>query len=293
MSALQTFLVQTGNGGERLLQLPPALAAGGPAPARVVAALGRPAAEGWVLLPAGTGVGGPPRLLLARPVMAAAPYEPRLDRLKSEWEDLRQLNMESDTVKVEPVGRVDPVPLQYVVHFFCQGIVGIEPSGRPKFAGEHRCRMTITQRFPTNPPDLLWETDIWHPNIGHVNHLVCIQEIEWLAAHRIRDLCRMLFEMVQYKNYHALNVPPYPRDGEVAKWVREVGEPNNYVNKGRRIFADDKPFTRPLRHGNRAAAVTPADAPRVPQLRVVNGPPPVAAPTGPKTIRIVGNPGPR
>jgi hypothetical protein len=64
------------------------------------------------------------------------------------------------------------------------------------------------------------------------------------------DLCRQMFEMVQYKNYHAdESRPPYPLDHEVAKWVRDVAEPRGIVNKDLGIFVDNRPFVKPTYGG--------------------------------------------
>jgi len=226
---------------------------------------------------------------------AAAPSDPRLDRFRLEWELLQQLNQESDTVLVEPIGPIRPAPLQYMARFFCRGIVGKDSSGIPKFADEHRCRITITQRYPTRPPDLYWETDIWHPNISHITRGVCVQEIEWLASHTLVDLCRMLFDMVQYKNYHAEHIPPYPLDADAARWVREVAEPRGYVNKALRNYADDQPFTRPIGAG--VARVSVASPPAAPAsrsgVRLLSRPISTAAsppPGGTRTIRILKQP---
>ena len=35
---------------------------------------------------------------------------------------------------------------------------------------------------------------------------------------------------LKYKRYHAQNTYPYPEDQNVAEWVREEGEPNNWVH---------------------------------------------------------------
>src|SRR6202142_3172740 len=61
----------------------------------------------------------------------------------------------------------------------------------------------------------------------------------------LADLCQQMFEMVQYKNYHAELSPPYPLDGDAATWVRDHAEPNGIVDKKRGIFVDSLPFFKP------------------------------------------------
>ena len=36
-------------------------------------------------------------------------------------------------------------------------------------------------------------------------------------------------QYLKYQLYHAQNTYPYPEDQNVAEWVREEGEPNNWV----------------------------------------------------------------
>jgi hypothetical protein len=95
--------------------------------------------------------------------------------------------------------------------------------------------------------------------------------------------------MVQYKNYHAVHVPPYPLDGEAARWVREVAEPRGYVNKALRKFADDQPFTRPVGTDG-AALIVPAPLPATGRIRLLSRPAADATPppsNGSRVIRII------
>jgi ubiquitin-protein ligase len=172
----------------------------------------------------------------------------RQQRLESEWSLLQQVNADSDHVQVEAIeilpGRA---PEKYRVTFVCRGIAGIDPSRNPVFGTEHRVRMECHAGFPADVPFLHWETPIWHPNIEHAGQKrVCVNKTEWLGGLALADLCQQMFEMVQYKNYHAdPGNPPYPLDMEAANWVREVGEPKGIVDKKRGIFVDNRPFYRP------------------------------------------------
>ncbi|HEY1191093.1 MAG TPA: ubiquitin-conjugating enzyme E2 [Gemmata sp.] len=288
MNTDRPFVIVTADGSRHELALPAGTA--GPAPHWLPRALGRPADPSWVLVPAGTDPSGAPKLLLARPTWAAS--DPRLHRLKLEWTGLQELNRDSDTVKAEVVKMAGGAPEVYRFTFHCRGIAGIDAARAPRFAEVHTCIATITHQFPAKPPQLRWESDIWHPNIHHQGRNVCINEIEWLASHTLVDLCRMLLEMVQYKNYHAELVPPFPLDREVAAWVLEVGEPQGHMNLKRRKGTDDKPFTRPTNAAPVAPAV-PVEAPR-PAIRFLT-PPPASPPAPPpsasgSSIRIINPP---
>lgn len=193
-----------------------------------------------------------PKLFFVRGAVAGAmgaPSDPRQIRLKAERERLERLNAESDHVRVEPLNVMDgSEPEHYRVTFLCRGIIGIEPSTQAPIYGErHQVEIRCDDGFPSEVPQLRWVTPIWHPNIQHNgNKAVCTNPAEWLGGMGLDDLCRLMFEMVQYKNYHAdTTTRPYPLDHAAATWVREYAEPRGLVKKGQ-IFIDDQPFTRVL-----------------------------------------------
>jgi ubiquitin-protein ligase len=181
--------------------------------------------------------------------MATAAFDPRQERLEDEWRRLDAVNRDSDFVRV---ARVDVIPgraaERFRVTFLCKGITGVDPgSQEPVFGSEHSVLMYCDQEFPSEVPRLRWESPIWHPNVQHDEPKnVCVNRAEWLGGTGLEDLCRQLFDMVQYRNYHADDSRlPYPLDRDVAKWVREYAEPRGIVDKKRGISVDDRPFYRP------------------------------------------------
>lgn len=207
-----------------------------------------------------------PILYLLRPVVAGAmPFDPRQARLQTERLRLEKLKEESDYVEVEALDALEgSEPEHYKVKFYCQGIVGIDGAKRPKFDNAHEVEIWCDEEFPADVPRLRWVTPIWHPNIQHAEPKgVCVNKSEWLGGMSLVDLCRQLFEMVQYKNYHAEHSPPYPLDQMVAQWVREYAEPNGIVDKKRSIFVDDRPFTRPT-VSSKISLVSASASPRAP-----------------------------
>jgi hypothetical protein len=171
--------------------------------------------------------------------------DPRFDRLESENHLIMALNKDSDRVRVEPL-EVLPgwVPERYKVTFHCRGIARIdEESQRPEYSDWHEVEINCDEQFPSDVPRLRWLTPVWHPNIEHEgDKRVCVNKSEWLGGMGLDELCKQMFEMVQYKNYHAEFTPPYPFDPKAAKWVREFAEPEGIVNKDRGIFVDNVPF---------------------------------------------------
>jgi ubiquitin-protein ligase len=209
--------------------------------------------------------------------MAVAPFNPRQSRLELERQRLAAVNKDSDHVKVEPVdvlpGRA---PERYRVTFLCRGIAGIDSSRDPIYATKHEVVVYCHNDFPADAPWLHWETPIWHPNIQHAEPKgVCINKAEWLGGMGLDDLCHQMFEMVQYKNYHADVSPPYPLDSEAAAWVRDYAEPRGIVNKRRGIFVDNQLFYKP-------------DATDRPRIRVMSSQPSVSQGTRIKIHRAGG-----
>jgi ubiquitin-protein ligase len=178
-------------------------------------------------------------------------FDPRQARLKKERRALEKLNAESDYVRVEPQNVLEgSEPEEYKVTFRCRGITGVDASRRPVYGDEHVVHIRCDDEFPSDVPQLQWKTSIWHPNIQHDGAKgVCVNKAEWLGGMGLDDLVRLMFEMVQYKNYHAEMTPPYPLDQEAATWVRDYAEPAGVVDKKRNISVDDKPFTRPTEAG--------------------------------------------
>lgn len=178
----------------------------------------------------------------------------RLARLRSEWAELQSLQFASDAVRVEaPLARPGNTPDRFRLTFLCRGVVGISPDGDPQFGNAHSVEIHCGRSFPTELPRLRWLTPVWHPNILNVEPFsVCVNKAEWVAGMTLVDLGRQMFEMVQYRNYHAEHRSPYPLDPVAAQWVRDVAEPRGYVDKRRNKGFDDKPFTRPTPAGMRA-----------------------------------------
>lgn len=179
---------------------------------------------------------------------STTPVNRRQQRLEAEWKLLQDVNRDSDFVYAEPAellpGRMHE---KYRITFRCRGIVSVDEARDPVFGTAHRALMTCPAIFPSVAPEIVWETPIWHPNIEHNGEKrVCINKAEWVGGVSLADVCQQMFEMVQYRNYHAdAGSPPYPIDMQAAAWVREVGEPRGIVDKRRGIFVDNVPFFRP------------------------------------------------
>jgi ubiquitin-protein ligase len=257
------------------------------APSWLVQSMGLPVLRGknWRLCPSSAGAA--PALALTCSLSAGASNtssDPRQVRLEDEYERLKKLNQESDYVRVKELNMLEgSAPEHYLVIFLCRGMVGIDSAQQPIYGERHEVEIYCDIEFPSEPPQLRWVTPSWHPNIDHKTGAVCINKPEWLGGMRIDDLCRMMFEMVQYKNYHVHQVKPWPLDQVVAEWVREYAEPNGIVDKSRGIFVDDKPFIRPTVTDIRLKKKEP------PSIKVISAPAepqPTTAAASPAQLKI-------
>ena len=147
--------------------------------------------------------------------------DPRTRRLRAEYEQMVELGSRSDFINIEHFLVAPGVPPErYIVTFTCRGIMGIDGQYQPIYAEEHKVALYLDGSYPTTPPRMKWLTPIWHPNIEHNEpHRVCIDNTWWTPGRTLGKVVLMLGEMVQYKNYHADQTPPFPIDVEVAQWV--------------------------------------------------------------------------
>ena len=145
---------------------------------------------------------------------------PRLRRLRKDYELIRELEARSDLIKMEakPAGRGMP-PERYIITYKCKGIIGVDRKGNPKIGQHHQVEIYLHNQYPQRWPGMKWLTPIWHPNINHLNGSVCIDAAWWSASRSLDRLVIMLGEMVQYKNFHDdPTKAPFPWDMEAAHW---------------------------------------------------------------------------
>jgi len=119
-------------------------------------------------------------------------------RLRMDWEKLRALNNNSDVISIIPAnGSLD----RYQVAFKCRGLMWLPGALAPSITTNHQCEIYLHLSYPRTPPQLTWQTDIFHPNIlsPRQNGGVCIGK--WTPAETLDMLCIRIAEMVQMKNF--------------------------------------------------------------------------------------------
>lgn len=186
--------------------------------------LGRELREDETL--SGAGIPNDDRLMITTDITAGAVSvnsNPRLRRLRKDYELIQELAARSDLIKVDAktAGPGMP-PERYIITFKCKGVIGVDRRGNPKVGERHEVEIYLHSQYPQRWPGMKWLTPVWHPNINHANGSVCIDAAWWSASRSLDRLVLMLGEMVQYKNFHDdPTKAPFPWDLEAARWCRE------------------------------------------------------------------------
>lgn len=187
---------------------------------------------------------------------------PRHKRLAKEHIALYNLCSKSAVISYEILGDAKPVPSTYLIHYKLKSIVSLDNEFYPIYGNLHTIQVTLTKNYPVEPARCYAKTPIWHPNIkseGKHQGRICSNTKEFGKLFSLDMLALRIGEMLQYKNYHALNTPPYPEDEEVARWVREFAEPQDIVNYDKGIVVDDTVLLNPKKGDSDPPPDSPAD----------------------------------
>jgi ubiquitin-protein ligase len=166
---------------------------------------------------------------------------PRERRLAKDHIELHELCERSDRISYEILKQVGKMPPEaYKVHFKVKSIIDIDDQKMPKFGSMHTARIEFPPEYPGDDgkPMCYMLTDTWHPNIKHAGDYVgriCVDAKSLGAWHSLEMLVLRIGEILQYKNYLAENVPPYPEDEKVAQWVRNFAEPKGLIGPNKPV----------------------------------------------------------
>jgi hypothetical protein len=143
-----------------------------------------------------------------------ASSSPRLRRLHADMAAMRDLAHASELIRFAAAGNP---PDRYVVTFACRGLVWLpatqggvsaEPTGTPPSAIEpvisthHEGEFYLHRDYPRRPPQIIWHTPIFHPNILSPadGGGVCIGG--WTPSEALSDLILRVGEMIQFRSYN-------------------------------------------------------------------------------------------
>lgn len=179
------------------------------------------------------------------------PLSARNRRLLYEWQQLeRGLKGRSDikwhVLKTNSEGLPTSYLIDYNIHSIC-GVTNVEQLGKigvinePLFYDHFVMQLDLPINYPQvdGAPELRFLTTDnnsdpiphpWHPNIrffGSFAGRVCIN-----MSDTYTDLLwgvRRVGSYLRYEIYHATLEPPHPEDLQVAAWVRNQGEPREWI----------------------------------------------------------------
>lgn len=125
---------------------------------------------------------------------------PRLNRLKADYEKMRELDERSSKVYImEKQG--DP-PTKYALLLTCRGISKVDENGKPEYIDSHQLGIYLPEGYPGKRPILTMLTPVWHPNIAQ-NGSVCYGDDGdhgWAPSMGLDDLVIRVMNMIRYEN---------------------------------------------------------------------------------------------
>lgn len=137
---------------------------------------------------------------------------PRLRRLHADLIAMMELVKVSDFIRFESAGNP---PDRYRVTYTCRGLYLPPDAAEPQVAESHAADFYLHLEYPRRPPQIRWQTPIFHPNIlsAHRGGAVCIGG--WTPSESLADLVIRVGEMVQYRQYN----PDDVLDPQAAAWA--------------------------------------------------------------------------
>lgn len=173
-------------------------------------------------------------------------FDPLQQRLAHEHLLVDRLCSQHDGISYKLLRQEELPPRDYRVTFTgLTSIVGIDLDQLPLFEDLHVLEIHLTPGFPLEPPVCYMCTPTWHPNIqsdpGPFQGRICGNTEGFGAFYSLDELILRIGSMLSFQTYHAEMTDPFPEDEDVARWVREYGEPLGIVAQGRGIVPDWTP----------------------------------------------------
>jgi ubiquitin-protein ligase len=169
----------------------------------------------------------------------------RDNRLLHEWKELDAFCAKNRHIAyiIRRINTMD-LPVEYEIQYKLTSIVGVEdtePPRKPIFANLHILQIELPNNYPAATGNPVFHfittrknsTIPWHPNIrysGNFKGRVCLNIKEMGVMASLKTLVQRVEQYLRYELYHAQDAYPYPEDQNVAQWVREEAEPNNWLS---------------------------------------------------------------
>ncbi len=125
---------------------------------------------------------------------------------------MRELVRASDFITCDAEGNP---PDRYLVTYTCRGLVWAPGAAEPGLADRHQGEFYLHRDYPRRPPQIIWRTLIFHPNILSASDGggVCIGG--WTPSESLADLVLRVGEMIQFRLYN----PDDVLNPEAAAWA--------------------------------------------------------------------------
>ena len=131
-------------------------------------------------------------------------------RIKNDYEEMLKLDAESSIIDFQTAGTP---PTRYFLKFNCPGI-SIDAEGKPAIIQEHRCQIVLGAQYPSQPPDVTWQTPIFHPNIKL--QAVC-HSGQWAPSWSLAEFVSELADMARFVKFNLQS----PLDTKAAEWAKK------------------------------------------------------------------------
>lgn len=137
---------------------------------------------------------------------------PRLRRLHADLVVMRELERVSDFISFTRAGNP---PDRYVVRYTCRGLLWSPEQHAPAVTECHEAEFYLHRDYPRRPPQIIWRTPIFHPNIlsAGAGGTACIGG--WTPSESLADLVLRVGEMIQFRSYN----PDDVLNQEAAAWA--------------------------------------------------------------------------
>ncbi len=163
---------------------------------------------------------------------------PREKRLAKEHLAIEELCRNNTFIEYKVVEREELLkgspPKIYQVQYQLKSIVNIDHHQNPIIGNRHTIEIRLPKHYPVEAVSCYAVTDVWHPNIkwdGKYKGRICGNIKDFGKTYSLDMLILRIAQILQFKNYLAENVPPYPEEEKAAKWVREYAEPLGILDK--------------------------------------------------------------
>ena len=136
--------------------------------------------------------------------------DPRLRRLQSDYELVREVFSGHPHVSLQPLGTRLP-PENYRVELRLRGLY--LDGDQPAYRDVHHVEIMLPRRYPAEKPYVVPLEPIFHPNI---RDSFCIADY-WAAGTTLADVIVKLGDMIQWRVYNTAS----PLDAIAARWAIE------------------------------------------------------------------------